>query len=111
MTDVAGDGRDADVYRSWLAAQDDLNMYRVAHWSLAYNPGVTKSTGRIVEDERVFGCVEFGLGAKGAWIGGAPWVASAHSDGSNVSPSIEVGGCCVHPDLVQICQRLGVDGY
>ena len=29
VTDVAGDGRDADVYRSWLAAQDDPNMYRL----------------------------------------------------------------------------------
>ncbi len=50
-----------------------LDMCRVAHWSLDYNPGMTKSTGRIVEDERVFGCVEFGVGAKGTWIGGAPW--------------------------------------
>lgn len=29
VTDVAGDRRDADVYRSWLAAQDDPNMYRL----------------------------------------------------------------------------------
>ena len=118
VTDVTGEGRDADVYRSWLAAQDDPNMYRVAHWSLGYNPGVTKSTGRIVEDERVFGCVEFGIGTKGAWIGGEPWVAPAHSDGSNLAPSIyvdgvalEEGGKYVHPELVKICRRLGVDGY
>lgn len=118
VTDVAGEGRDADVYRSWLASQDDPNMYRVAHWSLGYNPGVTRSTGRIVEDERVFGCVEFGIGTKGAWIGGEPWVAPAHTDGSNLAPSIYVDGVAleedgkyVHPELVEICRRLGADGY
>ncbi|WP_028660239.1 hypothetical protein [Nocardioides insulae] len=118
VTDVAGEGRDATVYRDWLAAQNDPNMYRVAHWSLGYNPGVTKSTGRIVEDERVFGCVEFGIGTKGAWIGGEPWVAPAHTDGSNVLPSIYVDGVAieengvyVHPEVVAICQELGVDGY
>lgn len=118
VTDVSGEGRDAEVYCSWLAAQDDANMYRVAHWSLGFNPGVTKSTGRIVEDERVFGCVEFGIGTKGAWIGGEPWVAPAHSDGSNLAPSLYVDGVAleengtyVHPELVQICRRLGVDGY
>lgn len=118
VTEVQGEGRDADVYRSWLAAQDDPNMYRVAHWSLGFNPGVTRSTGRIVEDERVFGCVEFGIGTKGAWIGGEPWVAPAHSDGSAVAPSIYVDGVAieehgryVHPELVEICRRLRIDGY
>ena len=118
VTDIRGEGRDAAVFRSWMEAQDDPNMFRVAHWSLGYNPGVTKSTGRIVEDERVFGCVEFGIGTKGAWIGGEPWVAPAHTDGSNIAPSIyvddvaiEEDGKYVHPELIEICRRLGVDGY
>lgn len=118
VTNVEGEGRDADIYRNWLSAQDDPNMYRIAHWSLEFNPGVKRSTGRIVEDERVFGCVEFGIGTKGAWIGGDAWVAPAHSDGSAVTPSIYVDdvaieeeGRYVHPDLIEICHRLGVDGY
>lgn len=118
VIDVQGEGRDAQIYRNWLAAQDDPNMYRVAHWSLGFNPGVTRSTGRIVEDERVFGCVEFGIGTKGEWIGGEPWVAPAHSDGSAVSPSIfvdnvaiEQDGRYVHHDLLAICRRLGINGY
>ena len=118
VTDIRGEGRDAAVFRSWMESQDDPNMFRIAHWSLGYNPGVTKSTGRIVEDERVFGCVEFGIGTKGAWIGGEPWVAPAHTDGSNNAPSIyvddeaiELDGKYVHPELVEICRRLGVDGY
>lgn len=118
VTDIAGDGRDAAIFRNWMASHGDPNMYRVAHWSLGFNPGVTRSTGRIVEDERVFGCVEIGIGTKGAWIGGEPWVAAAHTDGSNLLPSIycdgvaiEENGKYVHPDLVAICRELGVSGY
>lgn len=101
-----------------MASHDDPNMYRLAHWSLGFNPGVLQPTGRIVEDERVFGCVEIGIGTKGAWIGGEPWVAAAHTDGSMRNPSIyldgdaiELEGRYVHPDLVRICHELGVAGY
>lgn len=118
VTDITGPGRDADIFRNWMASQNDENMYRIAHWSLGYNPGVKRSTGRIVEDERVFGCVEFGIGTKGAWIGGEPWVAPAHTDGSANAPSIYVDGVpleedgrYVHPDLVALCRGLGVEGY
>ncbi|AJE43002.1 M29 family metallopeptidase [Streptomyces nodosus] len=117
VTEIEGD-RDADVFRTWMASWDDPNMYRVAHWSLGFNPGVLAPTGRIVEDERVFGCVELGIGTKGAWIGGEPWVAAAHTDGSIVGPSIYLDGECieqegvyVHPELVEICRELGVEGY
>ncbi|GAB3417173.1 M29 family metallopeptidase [Flindersiella endophytica] len=111
-------GPDAFTFEQWMESHDDVNMFRIAHWSLGFNPGVTRPTGRIVEDERVFGCVELGLGTKGAWIGGDPWVAAAHTDGSLLNPSIyldgeaiELDGRYVHPDLVEICRRLGVAGY
>jgi leucyl aminopeptidase (aminopeptidase T) len=117
VTDIAGD-TDAAVFRNWMAAHHDPNMYRLAHWSLGFNPGVLQPTGRIVEDERVFGCVEIGIGTKGAWIGGEPWVAAAHTDGSIRDPSIyldgeavEIDGRYVHPELVRICRELGVAGY
>jgi leucyl aminopeptidase (aminopeptidase T) len=117
VTSIDGDA-DARTFHSWMHSHRDPSMFRVAHWSLGFNPGVTKPTGRIVEDERVFGCVELGLGTKGAWIGGESWVAAAHTDGSVLNPSIyldgeaiEVDGRYVHPDLVAICRRLGVAGY
>ncbi|MGH3094510.1 MAG: hypothetical protein ACRDMV_00745 [Streptosporangiales bacterium] len=116
---VAIDGdADAGVFDRWMASHDDPNMYRIAHWSLGFNPGVRKPTGRIVEDERVFGCVELGIGTKGAWIGGEPWVAAAHTDGSMMNPSIfldgnaiEEDGVYVHPELAAICRDLGISGY
>ncbi|MEW2353108.1 hypothetical protein [Spirillospora sp. NPDC029432] len=126
VTSIEGDGTDATIFRRWMEdqarnAEDEeqgRNMYRIAHWSLGFNPGVTQPTGRIVEDERIFGCVELGLGTKGAWIGGAPFIAPAHTDGSMLNPSIyldgeaiEIEGRYVHPELVEICHRLGIPGY
>lgn len=118
ITSITGDGTDAAVYESWFESLDDPNMYRIAHWSLGFNPGVPKLTGRIVEDERVFGTVEFGMGTKGKWIGGDYWAAAAHTDASMNLPSIyldgellEKDGKYVHPDIVKICREMGIEGY
>lgn len=118
ITGITGPGTDAATYASWMATFADPNMYRLAHWSLGFNPGVPALTGRIVEDERVFGTVEFGMGTKGSWIGGDYWSAAAHTDASMNLPSIfldgepiEVDGKYVHPEIVEICRRMGVEGY
>jgi leucyl aminopeptidase (aminopeptidase T) len=117
VTEIEG-GPDAQTFKRWMHSHGDPNMFRVAHWSLGFNPGVTRPTGRIVEDERVFGCVELGIGTKGAWIGGEPWVAAAHTDGSIMNPSITLDGVMieeegryVHPELAEICRQIGVPGY
>ncbi|MDR7550274.1 MAG: hypothetical protein QN131_10105, partial [Armatimonadota bacterium] len=41
VTKVEG-GAEARTYERWLASFGDPNMYRVAHYSLGFNPGVTK---------------------------------------------------------------------
>ena len=111
-------GNEAATFRNWMAHHNDEPMYRIAHWSLGFNPGVMKSTGRIVEDERVFGCVEIGVGTKGAWLGGETWEAAAHTDGSILNPSIyldgepiEIDGRYTHPEAVDACRELKVPGY
>lgn len=118
ITSISGPGADAATYANWMASFDDPNMYRVAHWSLGFNPGVPALTGRIVEDERVFGTVELGMGTKGSWIGGDHWAAAAHTDASMNLPSIyvdgtpiEVDGKYVHPEIVEICRSMGIEGY
>jgi hypothetical protein len=40
---------------------DDPNMFRMAHIAYGFNPGA-QLTGNIVEDERVWGCTEWGIG-------------------------------------------------
>lgn len=110
--------QEAEIFKEWLASFDDPNMYRLAHYSLGFNPGVTKATGRIVEDERVFGCMEFGIGSQGSAIKGKYWTAASHTDGVVSKPTIildgeplEENGKYVYPDVVKLCKKLGVSGY
>ncbi len=86
-------------------------MYLVDHACYGFNPGVTRLTGRILEDERLFGCMQFGIGR--ARLG-----APSHTDGIVTSPSVwadevqlEDEGVYVHPRLVELCQQMGVSGY
>jgi len=117
ITDVAG-GPDAAVFRSWLDSFKDDAMYRLAHYSLGFNPGVTATTGRIVEDERVFGCMEFGIGSQGKAIMGEFWTAASHTDGTLLRPTIILDGKVFEQDGVYmeekcraLCKKLGVAGY
>jgi leucyl aminopeptidase (aminopeptidase T) len=112
-------GRDAGIFKRWMEGLNDPeNMYRLAHFSLGFNPGVTAITGRIVEDERVFGCIEFGIGSQGKSIMAKEWAAAGHTDGIVLNPTIvldgkplEEGGVYVHPEVKEICKKLGVAGY
>jgi len=117
ITKVEGGG-EAMRFEKWLKGFNDPNMYRLAHYSMGFNPGVTKVTGRIVEDERVFGCIEMGIGSQGPQIMGKTWKAAAHTDGIVLNPTIvfdgetiEEEGRYIHPDLVEACRGLGVEGY
>lgn len=111
-------GAQAQIFKSWLASWNDPNMYRLAHWSPGFNPGVTKPTGRIVEDERIFGCYEFGLGSQGKSLGGAFWNAVTHTDGIVLNPSVyydgklfEENGIFVDEKAREYCKKLSVVGY
>jgi len=118
VVDFSGAGNDYLIFKRWMDAFGDENMYRMAHYSLGFNPGVTRSTGRIVEDERVFGCMEFGIGSQGIAIGGAHWSAASHTDGTLLRPTIildgqvfEQDGVYQEAEAVAYCKKLGVAGY
>jgi len=71
-----------------------------------------------VEDERIFGCMEFGIGSQGKAIKGKFWTAASHTDGVVSKPTIildgeplEEDGKYVHPEVVELCKKLGVAGY
>ena len=87
VTKIEG-GKDAERFRTWLQSFNDPNMFRLAHYSLGFNPGVKEATGRIVEDERIFGCMEFGIGSQGKMIRGSYWTAASHTDGVVCKPSM-----------------------
>jgi len=117
VTEVKG-GPEAKVFEQWLAQFNDPNMYRIAHYSLGFNPGVTRATGRIVEDERIFGSIELGIGAQGAQIMGKTWSAASHTDGIILNPTIVLDGVVMEKDgvyqleaIIKACRALGVPGY
>ena len=57
---IAG-GRDAEAYDRYLRSFRDPGMLKMAHISYGFNPGA-QLTGNIVEDERVWGATEWGIG-------------------------------------------------
>jgi len=104
-------GHEAWLFQRWLASFDDSTMYLVDHACYGFNPGVNRPSGRILEDERVFGCMQFGIGPASK---GAP----GHTDGVVLNPSVwaddillEEEGRYVHPELVGLCREMGVPGY
>jgi leucyl aminopeptidase (aminopeptidase T) len=92
-------------------------MFRVAHLSFGSNPGA-KLTGNIVEDERVWGSTEWGLGYVGPDLtnDGRPITAASHTDGTCLNTSVWLDemqifdkGKLVHRELAGLAKKLGKD--
>jgi 2,5-dihydroxypyridine 5,6-dioxygenase len=100
-------GKEAVEYEAWLRGFNDPNMLKMAHVCYGFNPGA-KLTGDIVEDERVWGCVEWG-------IGNMVWrPAASHSDGICLNASVWLDGeqildkgKSIHPELAELAKKLG----
>ncbi|KUO71160.1 MAG: leucyl aminopeptidase [Clostridia bacterium BRH_c25] len=93
VTKVEG-GSSAKEFESWLGSFNDENMYTTAHISYGFGPGA-KLSGDIVEDERVWGCTEWGFGNVGGVLtsdipGGIP--AASHSDGICLDSTVYLDG-------------------
>lgn len=91
ITDIQG-GSDAAELLKWLKSLDDENMFKMAHIAYAFNPGA-QLTGNIVEDERVWGATEWGVGYVSAYD--APPVgqdAKSHFDGICLNSTIWLDG-------------------
>ena len=83
-------GRAADEYQQWLASFDDEYMFHMAHIAYGFNPGAVLS-GNICEDERVWGCTEWGIGYVSPTEAppmGIP--AKSHTDGICLNSSVWV---------------------
>ncbi len=98
----------AKHFEKWLKSFKHPNSYNVAHLSLGFNPGA-KLLGNIIEDERVFGCIEIGIGAQSDHFNGKAGRAPSHCDGIILSPSfsidgetIEEAGKYIHPELIDL---------
>ena len=91
-------GRQAEEFETWLKNFNDPNMFKLAHIAYGLNPGA-KLTGDIVEDERVWGATEWGIGYVSP-IDAPPMGqdAKSHCDGICMNSSIWLDGVKVLED-------------
>lgn len=111
ITDIQG-ARSARALQSWLDEHADPEMLRTAHLSLGFNPGIPAPTGRILEDERAFGDLDFGWGA---------WTdrdAAGHFDFTCRHVTVTCGdrplmvaGRFVDPEIRALCHAMGMPGH
>lgn len=111
VLEVSG-GSEAKIFERWIRGFNDPKMLAVAHLSYGCNPGA-KLTGNILEDERVWGVVEWGLGSQSPTFKGKLGLASSHTDGICLNPTVvadnEViieGGEYVHPSLLSLADKV-----
>jgi len=107
-------GTQAREFEAWMNSLNHPQMRRLAHGSFGFGPGA-KLTGDIVEDERVWGCTEWGIGHIGAHLippDGVP--APSHADGQSMNSSVWLDskqfmdkGQILDPDLKKLAKQLG----
>ncbi len=111
-------GQQARDFENWLKSFNDENMFTTAHIAYGLGPGA-KLSGDIVEDERVWGCTEWGFGNVGGLLtsdipGGIP--AASHSDGICLNATVYLDGklflkegMVVGPtdEIVELARKLG----
>jgi leucyl aminopeptidase (aminopeptidase T) len=107
-------GKEAKVIKKWFEKLNDPNMYLAAHVCYGFNPNA-KLGFTTTEDERVWGCTEWGFGYQGPmYSGGKPRVAASHIDGICSACSVYCDddaitrdGEVVHRELVELSRVCG----
>ena len=105
-------GEEAALYEKYLRDFQDPGMLKMAHIAYGFNPGA-QLTGNIVEDERVWGSTEWGIGYVSS-IDAPPCGQDAvsHSDGICLNSSVWLDGVqimdrgeIVLPELVALMPK------
>lgn len=113
IAEVLGN-EEAEKFKKFLASFEDPNMYKISHNMFGLNPSVRQLSGEIVEDERIWGGVDFGFGHTSP-IDMPPHgqVAKSHFDGVVAQASIYLdnqqiveNGIVCHPDLISLSDEL-----
>lgn len=105
ITDISG-GQDAVQFEAFLKSFDDPGMFKMAHIAYGFNPGA-KLTGNIVEDERVWGCTEWGIGYVSPFDAPpAGQDAKSHCDGICLNSSVWLDGKAIMEEGKIVDQEL-----
>ena len=93
VTKITG-GTEAKQIEDWLKSFNDPQMFKVAHISYGLHPNA-ELHGFVVEDERIWGCTEWGFGNVGGVLtsdipGGIP--GASHTDGMCLNCSVWLDG-------------------
>jgi 2,5-dihydroxypyridine 5,6-dioxygenase len=107
-------GKEAFEYEAWLKGFNDPHMLKLAHVCYGFNPGA-RLTGNILEDERVWGGTEWGIGQVGPMYMPPDGIkASSHTDGICLNTSVWLDGVqimdkgvLVDPGLKKLTKVLG----
>ncbi|MGI5962690.1 MAG: aminopeptidase [Lawsonibacter sp.] len=99
-------GEDAKAYQAYLEEFHDPGMFKMAHIAYGFNPGA-QLTGNIVEDERVWGATEWGIGYVSN-IDAPPCGQDAvsHSDGICLRSTVWLDGQCIMKEGVIVDEEL-----
>ncbi|ATW28438.1 aminopeptidase [Candidatus Formimonas warabiya] len=108
-------GKEAKEWENFMRSFNHPQMLRVSHVCYGFHPGA-KLTGQIGEDERIWGCTQWGFGAVASDMvppDGIP--APSHTDGVTLNTSVWLdgqqitdNGRLVDPELIELAKKLGM---
>jgi len=91
-------GKEAAALKNWLLSFNHPNMFRLAHICYGFNPGA-RLTGNVLEDERVWGCTEWGIGYMNKFDAPPAGIdAPSHCDGICLNSTVILDGKAVLKD-------------
>jgi len=106
-------GKDALEYDQWLKSFNHPQMLKLAHISYGLHPNARLS-GDVVEDERIWGATEWGIGNVGPILIPGGISGPSHSDGICLNSSVWLDsvqildkGVFIEPELKELSKRLG----
>ncbi len=106
-------GKEALEYEQWLKNFNHPQMLRLAHISYGVHPNARLS-GDIVEDERIWGATEWGIGNVGPFLVPGGISGPSHSDGICLNSSMWLDGLqildkgrFIEPSLKELAKKLG----
>ncbi|MBA7532080.1 hypothetical protein ES705_24306 [subsurface metagenome] len=105
-------GEMAIEYEKHLKSFNDPQMFRMAHVCYGFNLGA-KLSGNMLEDERVWGAINWGIGDVGPTLVPEGIPAASHSDGICLNSSVWLDGVQImdkgqllDPELKKLAEKL-----